>query len=377
MSKRRDKRAPMKLPLLILLDVVMIGAALVVFALFHHVIPRRQASLGITSLRPGAIYAAQETQAPVEAGDESAAQPQSEALTGAEQTEDALALWENNAVSAAPELTATPVTVATPEPTAEPVGYFGTKFKDMFSESGGARNDNNYQSVNTNITIHRNKVGKSYVCMADIYVRDISNLITVFAEDTYGHGISEWPPMMARRKNGLVTLSGDYYGAHSDGIVIRNGTVYRSTNSSGADVCVLYWDGVMETFSPREFDLQAALDRGVYQAWCFGPELLDAEGHAMTKFNSGLTNANPRAAIGYFEPGHYCFVMVEGRNKYSAGMTLKELSATMEAMGCKAAYTLDGGATAVLLAGKEYVNELSDLTRPSSDVIMIVDNPEQ
>lgn len=406
MSKRGKKRVPMKLPLLILLDVVMVGVALLIFALFHHVIPHRQDSLGIVSTRPGAVYAMQEAQAPVEAGEEPAAQPQNEAIPGAAQTEDGLALWENDAqesvtavvpvteATTAAETTASPTPTAAPTatpapteepvvdvtleptPTPEPVGYFGTKFKSMFCEAGGAKNGNNYQSANTNITIYRKKVGTSYVCVADIYIRDISNLITVFAKDTYGHGISEWPPQMAKRIGALVTLSGDYYGAHSDGIVIRNGTVYRSTNSSGADVCVLYWDGVMETFSPKEFDLQAAVDRGVYQAWCFGPELLDAEGHAMTKFNSSLTGANPRAAIGYFEPGHYCFVMVEGRNRYSEGMTLKELSATMEMLGCAAAYNLDGGATAMLLAGTEYVNERSDLTRPSSDAIMIVNDPQ-
>ena len=55
---------------------------------------------------------------------------------------------------------------------------------------------------------------------------------------------------------------------------------------------------------------------------------------------------NPRSVIGYYEPGHYCFVLVDGRRKYSRGLTMKELSQLMYTLGCVRAYNLDGGATA-------------------------------
>ena len=63
----------------------------------------------------------------------------------------------------------------------------------------------------------------------------------------------------------------------------------------------------------------------------------------MTQFKSDVQRPNPRSAIGYFEPGHYCFVQVDGRIESSRGMTLEELSQLFADLGCTAAYNLDGG----------------------------------
>ena len=89
------------------------------------------------------------------------------------------------------------------------------------------------------------------------------------------------------------------------------------------------------------------MSRSPWQSWHFGPELLDHDGQPKTKFNTGVYGRNPRAVIGYYEPGHYCFVVVDGRQgKYSGGLDMKELSELMYTLGCVRAYNLDGGATA-------------------------------
>ena len=48
-------------------------------------------------------------------------------------------------------------------------------------------------------------------------------------------------------------------------------------------------------------------------------------------------------AIGYFEPGHYCLLLVDGRQKSSRGMFPDEMAKVFEDLGCRAAYNLDGG----------------------------------
>ena len=58
------------------------------------------------------------------------------------------------------------------------------------------------------------------------------------------------------------------------GIVIRNGELCRS-EVGRTDTCVIYNDGTMETLSKKEVDLEKIINRGAYQTWCFGPELLD------------------------------------------------------------------------------------------------------
>lgn len=95
----------------------------------------------------------------------------------------------------------------------------------------------------------------------------------------------------------------------------------------------------------------------------------------MTKFNSVLMPANPRAAIGYFEPGHYCFVLVDGRRAetYSAGMRLEALSQLFYDLGCKQAYNLDGGQSAVMVFDGKVVNQPVGGGRPVSDIVYITE----
>lgn len=172
---------------------------------------------------------------------------------------------------------------------------------------------------------------------------------------------------MANAGNAIFAVTGDYYGARNKGVVIRNGDLYR--DSLNGDVCVLYADGVMETYQETEFDIQAATARGVWQAWNFGPALLD-NGQAITKFTSAIKGKNPRSSIGYYEPGHYCFITVDGRQEgYSVGMSLAELSQVYAKLGCRAAYNLDGGATAEMVFQGELVNRPYKGGRQSSDII--------
>ena len=97
-------------------------------------------------------------------------------------------------------------------------------------------------------------------------------------------------------------------------------------------------------------DLKEHVD-DIWQVFLFGPSLLDEEGKAIGDFTSNVRPANPRSVIGYYEPGHYCFVQVDGRGVASAlserhnsrGLTMEQLSLLMQDLGCAAAYNLDGG----------------------------------
>ena len=92
----------------------------------------------------------------------------------------------------------------------------------------------------------------------------------------------------------------------------------------------------METISGSETTLNDVLERDPWQAWQFGPSLLTEGGRARTSFpNTSISPGNPRSCIGYYEPGHYCFVLVDGRQKASRGLSLKELAVLMESLGCK------------------------------------------
>ena len=102
--------------------------------------------------------------------------------------------------------------------------------------------------------------------------------------------------------------------------------------------------------------------------------MLDGEGKAKSEFDSSVTTANPRSAIGYYEPGHYCFVAVNGRGEEnSAGIKMADFSKLFEDLGCTVAYNLDGGKSSVMVwdLGSKDINTPYDGGRSVSDIIYI------
>ena len=237
------------------------------------------------------------------------------------------------------------------------------KFADKFTDKV-VSTDTSYTSQNLSIQIshHQYDSGKidnshdgSYAkygsqisyTLADIYIGDITCFQTAFAQDTYGIGYTEKLTDMSARMKSILSVNGDSYSnnRHRDnGTIIRNGVIYRS-QQSGEETCVLNWDGTMDIYQPGQVDEQKLIGRGAYQSWIFGPSLLDANGKANDKFWtwSYIRRSHPRTAIGYFEPGHYCLLLVDGRQKTSRGMFLDEMAKVFEDLGCRAAYNLDGG----------------------------------
>jgi hypothetical protein len=190
----------------------------------------------------------------------------------------------------------------------------GGKFAAMFLEEGAApeQGESSYKSHDVSITIEKVTDGSHTYYVADIYIRSVDNLKTAFAKDKYGKSITDTIKPIAAENNAILAVNGDYYGFRSNGVVIRNGKLYRDSKSQ-FDVCVLYSDGVMETYTSDEFDVTEAVNRSAYQAWAFGPQLLK-DGAALTDFSkSSIKVENPRTGIGYYEPGHYCFIVIDGR----------------------------------------------------------------
>ena len=95
---------------------------------------------------------------------------------------------------------------------------------------------------------------------------------------------------------------------------------------------------------------------------------------SIVKISSLSSGAHPRSAVGYFEPGHYCFIVVDGRQDHSHGLTISELAKVFEELGCKAAYNLDGGATAVMLFNNEIFSHPSNGGRNVGDILFIAES---
>lgn len=263
---------------------------------------------------------------------------------------------------------------ATPAPTPRPTGLLGGKFAWRFTE-GEVLSDHTYSNSSISISwdMYRDEISYSnpvtfYV--ADVLVQDVTALQTAFAKGTYDKGGTKPMADIAKNSNCIVAISGDFARWHKNGLIVRNGQVFRKEKYT-SDLCVLYKNGVMETYVPGSAPLQDIMKMDPWQSWHFGPELLDHEGQPKTKFNTDVWGRNPRSVIGYYEPGHYCLVIVDGRQgKYSGGLNMKELSQLMHALGCVRAYNLDGGATAHMTWGPKVINSPSK-DRKVNDVICV------
>lgn len=193
----------------------------------------------------------------------------------------------------------------------------------------------------------------------DFYIRDIENLYSNVTNERkdFEELINEAEstvdfPTDDVSVSGLpiAAVNGDYWGNTNHTLIAeRNGSVLHLSDRVESDVRVLYWDGIMQTYAPEEFVWSDVEKRGPYQIWNFGPGLIDANGEAVKNYSSSsydpyvINSRHPRTVMGYFEPGHYCFVTIDGRSDYSDGMTMVEVADLMKKIGCRQAYNMDGG----------------------------------
>lgn len=266
-----------------------------------------------------------------------------------------------------------------PQSTNVTPGSWREKFSDKFSATP-VMTDTSYRDNNVSVDVTRVAVGSGadsiVYFIADIYVSDIRYFGSGMVNgDTTFQATSSPSYYSQAFPNYVLFTNGDFCGYHQQGIIIRNGMIYRQ-NPSDADQCVLYADGTMKTYGPNQFTVDMAVANGAWQAWCFGPALLDDNGVAKTSFavQSYFINLQPRTAIGYFEPGHYCLVVVDGRAEgYSRGMTMYELAAVFQNLGCRAAYNLDGGGSSYMyLTGRPMNNSTN---RYVSDFVVLSNTP--
>ena len=254
-------------------------------------------------------------------------------------------------------------------------GDFSTVFKDKFTDGEPVQTENSYMGRNVSVTWQRyeDKSTGGFVVyyVADIYIRN-----TDYFKTARSSGFSSDVADMAKANNAIIAINGDYFGARNQGTVVREGQLIRESDFK--DVLVLFKNGVMKTYSKEEFSLDsvktAAEEAGtsILDIWSFGPSLLDVNGNAKTEFDSSVTPANPRSAIGYYEPGHYCLVAVNGRGEEnSVGLKMSDLAQLFSDLGCTVAYNLDGGKSSVMVwdGGSTTINTPYDGGRSVSDII--------
>lgn len=214
-----------------------------------------------------------------------------------------------------------------------------------------------YESDEATITVSEYTYEGTEVYVADVTLSSAQYLKTAFAEDTYGKNVTETTSEMAEANDAILAINGDNYGSQESGYVIRNGVIYRE-DAGENDVLCIFTDGSMKVYSPDEYTAEELLEMGVWQAFSFGPALVeDGEVSVTSEDEVGKAMAsNPRTAIGIIDELHYLIVVSDGRTSESEGLSLKELAEFMESLGATTAYNLDGGGSSTMVFEGEVIN---------------------
>lgn len=249
------------------------------------------------------------------------------------------------------------------------------------------QDDWNYSSEDTTIQISKMETGtgsdKITYYVADVQLEQANLLQSAFAKNAFGRNITENTSTIAAANNAIFAINGDYYGFRDDGVIIRNGTLYRDEPTR--DALALLSDGTMKSYNEEELSSSDLLAEGVTQTYSFGP-ILVKDGTVVDDFdkvvidtnfgNRSIQGSNPRTGIGMIAPNHYVFIVVDGRNEnYSKGMTLSEFAQVFKDLGATEAYNLDGGGSSTMYFMGRVVNnpQGKQQERGVSDILYIAE----
>ena len=239
-----------------------------------------------------------------------------------------------------------------------------------------AGNSETYEDENVKITYTQYTTNGTTIHVADVRLSSAEYLKTAFANDTYGKNVTEATSSIAEAHDAILAINGDYYGVQEKGYVIRNGIVYRDKAGDSQVLCI-YADGSMKIIDPSAVTAQELVDQGVWQAFSFGPGLVE-DGEISVSLDSEVGRAkasNPRTAIGVIDDLHYVFVVSDGRSSDSEGLSLYELASFMDQLGVQTAYNLDGGGSSTMVFRNQIINNptggFGDREREVSDIVYI------
>lgn len=256
-------------------------------------------------------------------------------------------------------------------------GLCDERLFDQFSYTGTQSDENgNYKSENVSVRVMTGQSGDSVYHVADIYLQDITCFVTAFGGGKFRGNAETVETMFDRITGAIVAMNGDYYSIHVRGPIVRNGETFEEHITRDWDIAVLKSDGEFTVYPYNQLKKEAFSQIRAYQTWVFGPSLLDEEGRAKEKFRSNVQAENPRSALGYYEPGHYAFLTVDGRSSDSSGMTMQQLSKLCEDLGFSSAYNMDGGQSSTLYSRIGFWNVPYRNGRPVSDILAIRELPE-
>lgn len=181
---------------------------------------------------------------------------------------------------------------------------------------------------------------------------------------------------MAASVNAVVASSGDFYRFRQAGVLVYDGIVRRVTNWL-VDTCYIDEDGNMLFTPARQAmtmeEAQAFVDENkINFSIAFGP-IIVRDGQLTVPGDYAVGEINDefsRSALLQMDKLHYMVMTVNSEPRLNYVPPLYRFAVHVQNTGCKNAYTLDGGQTAVIAMNDELINSVMyGYQRKISDII--------
>ena len=209
---------------------------------------------------------------------------------------------------------------------------------------------------------------------SEIVIAHPSQFRRYFSGNSFSSEKRYTPSSMAKKVNAVVAFSGDFYKYRNEGVVVYQRELYRSDGET-LDTCFVDANGDLRLVKKKTLKGKTAIkkyieDNDILFTLSFGPIMIqDGKVVVPDKYPVGrINNSFTRCAICQVDRCHYLMVTV--RVSTTEDVTLKRVSKTLQKMGIKTAYALDGGQTATFIMNNKLVNNVDyGVERPMSDII--------
>lgn len=220
----------------------------------------------------------------------------------------------------------------------------------------GAELVGEYRDNTMAFTIYKVNREKLTLYKVELFVASADVLKTAFANNRITN--RAYTSKIAARNNAILAVNGDFCGYNADGVIIRNGVLYRNKPSSRESL-IIDKDGNFNFAHEKDIDGEALQQQGVLQTFSFGPVLVNNYQVNKESIKAHFLSSRakePRTAIGQLGPLHYLLLVVDGRSEESEGMTLEQVANEFVLHGAQSAYGLDGGGSSTLYYNGAVIN---------------------
>lgn len=197
--------------------------------------------------------------------------------------------------------------------------------------------------------------------MAKVKLHDPKAVKLVLSGDTVGHR-GETTSAAAKRTKALLAINAGGFAKGDDGLLYPMGitvvdgvvkTYYRT------DLSMIGFNSSGNLVGGDVTSREEIADLDIQQGATFVPTLLKG-GKKLDIPSRYAGRKEPRTLIGHFSNGDLLFVVIDGRQKESSGVTLEEAQDKLLEFNVRDAYNLDGGGSSSFVYNGKVMNSPSD-----------------